>query len=91
MPYSYWEDNYPSDLWNKNNVVAGVLLSATMLFLFVSILGYFLGGKTCTFFMISGYLTALLLGVTSVLSILVWTIWTGWHLLSELVSPMNRR
>lgn len=73
------------------SVVSGVLLSATTLFLFVSILGYFLGGKTCTFFMKLGYLTAFLLGVTSVLSILVWTIWTGLHLLSELVSPMNRR
>ena len=85
------KNRFPDFFIQIASVVSGVLLSATTLFLFVSILGYFLGGKTCTFFMKLGYLTALLLGVTSVLSTLVWTIWTGWHLLSELVSPMNRR
>ena len=85
------KNRFPDFFIQIASVVVGVLLSATTLFLFVSILGYFLGGKTCTFFMKLGYLTALLLGVTSILSILVWTIWTGWYLLSELVSPMNRR
>jgi hypothetical protein len=85
------KNRFPDFFIQIASVVVGVLLSAATLFLFVSILGYFLGGKTCTFFMKLGYLTALLLGVTSILSILVWTIWTGWHLLSELVSPMNRR
>ena len=85
------KNRFPDFFIQIASVIAGVLLSATTLFLFVSILGYFLGGKTCTFFMKLGYLTALLLGVTSVLSTLVWTIWTGWHLLLELVSPMNRR
>lgn len=85
------KNRFPDFFIQIASVVVGVLLSATTLFLFVSILGYFLGGKTCTFFMKLGYLTALLLGVTSVLSTLVWTIWTGWHLLLELVSPMNRR
>ncbi len=85
------KNRFPDFFIQIASVVVGVLLSASTLFLFVSILGYFLGGKTCTFFMKLGYLTALLLGVTSVLSTLVWTIWTGWHLLLELVSPMNRR
>lgn len=85
------KNHFPDFFIQIASVVVGVLLSASTLFLFVSILGYFLGGKTCTFFMKLGYLTALLLGVTSVLSTLVWTIWTGWHLLLELVSPMNRR
>ena len=85
------KNHFPDFFIQIASVVVGALLSASTLFLFVSILGYFLGGKTCTFFMKLGYLTALLLGVTSVLSTLVWTIWTGWHLLLELVSPMNRR
>ena len=85
------KNRFPDFFIQIASVVVGALLSASTLFLFVSILGYFLGGKTCTFFMKLGCLTALLLGVTSVLSTLVWTIWTGWHLLLELVSPMNRR